>query len=60
MEGQLELEMDDVNIDQIRRLCHYVHDDQCESYLLQPPLNALLSRSRFNWQTPTSAYAHDG
>ena len=40
-EGQRELEMDDVNIDQIRRLCHYVHDDQCSSYLLSPPTGAL-------------------
>ena len=56
-EGQRQLEDDDVNIDQIRRLCHYVHDDQSESYLLQPPLNAMLSRAGHNWQTPASAYA---
>ena len=56
-EGQRELEMDDVNIDQIRRLCHYVHDDQCSSYLLHPPTSALLSRAGYNWQAPGSAYA---
>ena len=41
-ELQRLLDEEGVAIDLIKRLCHYIHDDQCDSYLLNPPIGALL------------------
>ena len=56
-ECQRELDDDGVELDMIKRLCKYIHDDQTDSYLLNPPLAALLSRAGFDHEMPRSAYA---
>jgi hypothetical protein len=57
--GECQRLLDDlgVSIDQIRRLCKYVHDEQTESYLLNPPLAALLGAAGFDHEAPRAARA---
>ena len=56
-EGQRALADDLVPIEEIRRLCKYIHDDQAESYILNAPIQALLSSSNFNHSMPEAASA---
>jgi len=57
--GECQRVLDDlgVDLDQIRRLCKYVHDEQTESYLLNPPMSALLAAAGFDHQAPRAAHA---
>jgi hypothetical protein len=48
--GEMQRFLDDegVPLDLIRRLCKYIHDDQSDSYLLNPPLAALLAAAGYD------------
>jgi hypothetical protein len=39
------------------RLCKYIHNDQCDSYLLNPPLAALLAAAGYDHEMPRAACA---
>ena len=56
-EGQRSLDELQVPLDQIKRLCKYIHDDQTDSYLLSPPMAALLAAAGFDHTLPTAATA---
>lgn len=57
--GECQRCLDDVGVelDQIKRLCKYIHDDQTDSYLLNPPLAALLAAAGYDHETPRAACA---
>eukprot|EP00658_Telonema_sp_P-2_P077619 TRINITY_DN7062_c0_g1_i5.p1 TRINITY_DN7062_c0_g1~~TRINITY_DN7062_c0_g1_i5.p1 ORF type:complete len:560 (-),score=76.31 TRINITY_DN7062_c0_g1_i5:164-1843(-) len=55
--GQQELDDDLVLIDQIKRFCNYLHDEQNESYLLNIPLQPFLSRAGYDHELKSAAYA---
>ena len=57
--GEIQRFLDDcgVPINQVARLCKYIHDDQTDSYLLNPPIAALLSAALFDHELPRGAYA---
>lgn len=56
-EGQRNLDQLGVDVELIKRLCKYVHDDQVDSYLLNPPIAALLASAGFDHTLPASARA---
>ena len=57
--GECQRMLDDlgVPVDLIKRLCKYIHDDQTDSYLLNPPIAALLAAAGYNQETPRAATA---
>ena len=57
--GELQRHLDGelCPLEQIKRLCKYVHDDQTDSYLLNPPIAALLCAAGYDHEMPRAAFA---
>ena len=56
-DGQRDLDDDDVDDIKIKRFCKYLHDEQSDSYLLNVPLQPMLSRAGFDKDSPRTAIA---